>query len=141
MPLAWVPCPFLFNVNAEELNTAQEIVRIESVQNRCNPGHQKDFKNGFSDLCKKQNVTYIAYSPVGGGFHHKDLSHQKLFLELSQKYKTSSYCVILAWLLSKGEHVLPIPGASKVTSILDSIKATAVTLEQEDIQKIDNLRI
>ncbi|MBI2608431.1 MAG: aldo/keto reductase [Deltaproteobacteria bacterium] len=129
----------LSNVNAEELNAAQEIVRIESVQNRCNPGHQKDLKNSFTDLCKKQNVTYIAYSPVGGGFHHKDLSHQKLFLELSKKYKTSSYCIILAWLLSKGEHVLPIPGASHVESILDSMKAAQVKLEQEDIQKIDNL--
>ena len=45
----------------------------------------------------------------------------------------------LAWLLHKDEHILPIPGASKVSSITDSLKTLEVVLEKEDIELLDEL--
>ena len=35
--------------------------------------------------------------------------------------------------MTLGEHVLPIPGASKVASILDSMTATDLRLDDEDL--------
>jgi len=129
----------LSNVSANELNQAQNIVRIESVQNRCNPTHTIDFENGLVELCKEQEVTYIPYSPMGGGFGHKDLYHNETLKNLAQKYKASRYCIILAWLLAKGDHVLPIPGASRIESATDSPRAQNIHLDIEDIEKIDSI--
>ncbi|MEO0844646.1 MAG: aldo/keto reductase, partial [Cyanobacteria bacterium J06643_5] len=43
----------------------------------------------------------------------------------------------LAWLRSKSPCILPIPGASKVSSLEDSVKAVEITLSAEEVQKID----
>jgi aryl-alcohol dehydrogenase-like predicted oxidoreductase len=127
----------LSNVTKEQLNEAQKITRIETVQNRCNAFYKKDLSNGMIDLCREQEVSYLPYSPVGGHFGHKKVSDYQPLAELAVKYNTSPYCIVLAWLLSKGGHIIPIPGASKISSILDSIKAVNIRLEPNDIAKID----
>jgi aryl-alcohol dehydrogenase-like predicted oxidoreductase len=127
----------LSNVTKEQLKEAQQITRIESVQNRCNAFYKKDVANGMVDFCLEQGISYLPYSPVGGHFGHKKISDYQPLMELAQKHQTSPYCIMLAWLLSKGEHIIPIPGASKVSSILDSVRATTVKLDTEDVLKMD----
>lgn len=129
----------LSNVNAKQLKVAQRIVRVESVQNKCHPFRQSDFTNGFVDLCAKEQITYLAYSPVGGGHGHRSLVEQELFQKLAKKYQVSPYVVILSWLLHKGDNVLPIPGASKIASAIDSPKAMSLILDEDDRRSIDNL--
>jgi len=51
----------------------------------------------------------------------------------------SPYRIALAWLLHKGRHILPIPGASQVASIRDSLRATELKLSAEDIAALDRL--
>ncbi|MGH8566009.1 MAG: hypothetical protein ACREXW_18740 [Gammaproteobacteria bacterium] len=82
-----------------------------SLQNRCNPLSQGDFKNGFADLCEARGVTYIAYSPVGGHFGHECLRNETFTLLTRPKYACAPQWIALAWLLHKGDHLLPIPGA------------------------------
>ena len=129
----------LSNVDPGQLETALQHSAIASVQNRCNPFSQGDFKNGLVDLCKARGVTYIAYSPVGGHFGHQRLSADPLLAPLAAKYASSPQCIALSWLLHKGDHILPIPGASKPASILDSLKAMDLMLEPSDIEAIDRL--
>ncbi len=127
----------LSNVDAVQLRQAQGIVRVESVQNRCNPTDQGDLTGGLLRLCAEQRVTYIPYSPVGGGYGHSRMAGQRLLRELAGRYGVSAYQVVLAWLLGKGGHVIPIPGASKVGSIQDSAAAPKLTLRPEDARRID----
>jgi len=127
------------NVTPELLREAQGIVRVESVQNRCNTGEQKDFGNGLVALCAEQGVTFIPYSPLGGGGAYQQLARQTLLAELAKAHGVSAYQVVLAWLRGKGPHVLPIPGASQVASIRDSAAAATLTLRPEDAQRIDAL--
>jgi aryl-alcohol dehydrogenase-like predicted oxidoreductase len=47
------------------------------------------------------------------------------------------YAIVLAWLRSKSPCVLPIPGASKISSIDDSAKAINVKLSDEEVLRID----
>jgi aryl-alcohol dehydrogenase-like predicted oxidoreductase len=127
------------NVSVDELGRAQSVTRIETVQNRFNPMCQRDSYNGVLDACKAQGVTYIAYSPVGGGYQHIELAQHELLVELAQKHGATPYQVMLSWCLSKGEHVLPIPGASKIKSILDSVASVGVTLSLSEIKRIDEI--
>jgi aryl-alcohol dehydrogenase-like predicted oxidoreductase len=129
----------LSNVGPDHLQTALRYTPIISVQNRCNPFDKKDFKNGLIELCRSKGITYIPHSPVGGHHGHVRLPQDPLFRRLSEKYGVSPYCIALAWLLHKGEHIIPIPGASKVSSVQDSARAVDIKLEQEDIEAIDRM--
>ena len=129
----------LSNVNTSQIDQALSIVRVESVQNRCSPYDQGDLGNGVLDHCKAKGLTYIPWSPVGGGYGHKRLGQDRALKEIGGKYGVSAYQVALAWLLELGPHVLPIPGASRVSSITDSAAAAALHLSQEDQQTISRI--
>lgn len=129
----------LSNVEIGTLERALQQVPIVSVQNRCNPFEKSDFENGMIDFCKDHGLTYIAHSPVGGHHGHVRLTQSSLFGRLAAKYQASPYCIALAWFLAKGDHILPIPGASKVASIEDSMRAMNLTLDPADVEAIDRL--
>ena len=129
----------LSNVERKELEFALRHTPIASVQNRCNPFFKRDFDNGLIGMCLSKGVAYIPYAPVGGNRGHVRLPAHPLFRRLSEKYGASPYCVALAWLLHKGEHIIPIPGASKLSSVRDAPRALDVELERDDIALIDRL--
>ncbi len=127
----------LSNVNTREIMTAMTVAPILSVQNRCNVLEKKSFKTGVVDLCEKEGIVFIPHSPVGGHFDHKKLAVAKPLKNIADKHRVSVYRMVLAWLLHKGSHILPIPGASKVSSITDSLKAINVRLSSRDMQMLD----
>ncbi|MBS1213378.1 MAG: aldo/keto reductase [Proteobacteria bacterium] len=129
----------LSNVSLDQLQQALDLTAIATVQNRCNPFEKDDLKNGMIDFCREQGISYIPHSPVGGHHGHVRLGRPGLLSGLARKYGVSAYQVVLAWFLSKGEHIIPIPGASKVTSIRDSMAAVDLMLEPEDIRAIDGM--
>lgn len=129
----------LSNVSPAQLEQALDFTVIASVQNRCNLFDQQDFHNGLIDFCRARRITYIPYSPVGGHHGHLRLGQEPLLQQLTANYQASPHRIALAWLLHKGRHILPIPGASKVASIRDSLRATELKLSAEDIAAIDRL--
>jgi aryl-alcohol dehydrogenase-like predicted oxidoreductase len=129
----------LSNVSPAQLEQALDFTLIVSVQNHCNLFDQKDFRNGLIDFCRARRITYIPYSPVGGHHGHARLSQEPLPQQLAAKYQASPHRIALAWLLHKGRHILPIPGASKVASIRDSLRAIDLKLSAEDIAALDRL--
>jgi aryl-alcohol dehydrogenase-like predicted oxidoreductase len=129
----------LSNVNVREIEIALTITPITSVQNRCNIFEKQSFQNGVADLCDEKGITFIPHSPVGGHFNHVKVTQTSLLNKLAGNYGVSPYQIVLAWLLQRGEHIIPIPGASKASSIADSIKALDVKLEQDDIDSLDQL--
>lgn len=130
----------LSNVTLQQLAAAQKIVRIESVQNECNPRQAEDVRSGLIRACAQQQVTYIPYSPVGGHFGHRNMAKHPVLLKLGKTHGCSPYNIALAWLLGLGEHVLPIPGASKIASIRDSVQAVQVKLSPEEVRQIAAIR-
>jgi aryl-alcohol dehydrogenase-like predicted oxidoreductase len=129
----------LSNVNTKEILSALTVAPILSVQNRCNVLDKKSFKNGVVDLCAQEGIVFIPHSPVGGYFDHGKLAAHKQIKKIADAHGVSSYQIAIAWLLHKGEHLLPIPGASKVSSITDSLQAVNVRLMPEQMQSLDNL--
>ena len=129
----------LSNVDLAQLDKALAIVRVESVQNQLNPQDQEDLKSGLVKACAERGIAYLPYCPVGGGHGHASLSKNPALLELAKKHGTSPYCVLLAWSLAQGDNVIPIPGASRVESAVDSPKALAVTLTPEDLAVVSGL--
>ena len=129
----------LSNVDTQQLARAQNITRIETVQNACNPWRQDDVTSGLIRECELTNVAYLPFYPVGGKDQHQGLSSQSLLKPIAENYRTSTYCVLLNWLLRMGSNVIPIPGASRVNSILDSVKAVEFKLSDEEVEQISTL--
>ena len=124
----------LSNVHLAQVQEAMRHVPVVAVQNRCNPFEKEDFSNGLADYCRQQQITYIAHSPVGGHHDHLRLKRGGILPKLAEKYRSTPYCVVLAWLLAKGPHVLPIPGASKISSVESSLSAMELSLEEGDLR-------
>ena len=129
----------LSNVGRDLVDEAMSITTITSVQNRCNVYHQLDLRSGFVDYCKQHSITYIAYSPVGGGSGHLALRDEPVLTELAKKYDATVYQVVLAWLLYQSDNILPIPGAGRISSAVSSAHAINVVLSSEDAARIDML--
>ena len=45
--------------------------------------------------------------------------------------------VVIAWELSLGQHVIPIPGASRPASISDSARAVHLRLTEDELTRIE----
>ena len=123
----------LSNVNARHLDDALRLTPIAAVQNRCNVLDARDFDSGLVERCRERGVAYVPYSPVGGHSGHRRLDQYPALARVAAKHGTTPYVIALAWLLAQGPHIVPIPGASKVTSIESSLTAPRVRLDAEDL--------
>ena len=127
----------LSNVSAAELRRAMAVTPIASVQNRCNVFDRRDFSNGVLALCAAENIAYLAYSPVGGGRGKAKVGEDATLKAVGARHGVSSYQVALAWLLAKSRVIIPIPGASQITSAIDSAAADALRLDADDLAALD----
>ena len=125
------------NVTLEELKLALAQTSIAAVQNRCNPFCKGDFKNDLIEFCNLNNIIYVPYCPLGGWMDHAKLASNELYKQLISKYQVSSYLISLSWLMSKGEHIIPIPGMDKKDHVISNFKSVNFKLQDEDIYKLD----
>jgi aryl-alcohol dehydrogenase-like predicted oxidoreductase len=127
----------LSNVSVEQIEAAIEIVPVVTVQNRLSPFFREALEDGVVDFCARHGIGFLAYSPVGGGRLNKKLGDHRVLAPIASKHGVSPHEVVLAWVLAQGESVIVIPGARSVANALSSIRAAALTLEDEDLAAID----
>lgn len=125
----------LSNVSIAQIDIANRILPVVSVQNRLNPYFRESVK--IAEECGRRGITFLAYSPVGGGRLAKKLPQFDLLIELAQKYDASVHAIVLAWVRSKGATVVPIPGARSVEHATDSARSIDVELTAEELALID----
>lgn len=123
----------LSNVNTQQLDEAVRLTRIAAVQNRCNVLDRRDFDSGLVEHCRQLGIAYVPYSSVGGHMGHRRLEQFPALARTAAKHSTSIYAVALAWLLAQGPHILPIPGATKVSSVDSSLGAAHLQLDPDDV--------
>jgi aryl-alcohol dehydrogenase-like predicted oxidoreductase len=126
----------LSNVTTEELTEALAIAPIAAVQNLCSPLAPEPLVDGMVATCAANGVAFVAYSPVGGADRAELAAHPAL-RTVAARHGVSPQRVALAWLLDASPCVLPIPGASRVASVLDSVAAAGLVLGSEDRALLD----
>ncbi|KYC42769.1 aldo/keto reductase [Scytonema hofmannii PCC 7110] len=125
------------NFSVEQIKRARDIVDIVSVQNQYNPWYRQPEFDGVLEYCEKESLTFLPWSPFGGSRRHQGLADFPTIAKIAKEKGVSVYCIVLAWLRSKSPCILPIPGASKVSSIEDSVRAVDVKLSEDEVQRID----
>ncbi len=125
------------NFSVAQIQAAREVVEIVSVQNQFNPWHRDPEFDGVLEYCAQEQITFLPWSPFGGSRRVQSISYFAVITELAKEKGISPYNIVLAWLRSKSPWVLPIPGASKISSLEDNVQGVGVTLTPEEVQKID----
>jgi aryl-alcohol dehydrogenase-like predicted oxidoreductase len=128
----------LSNVSVAQIDAASKIVDIVSVQNRLNPFFRESLENGVVGECERRTITFLAYSPVGGGRLAKKLPHHPVLQKIARKHGTSPHAVTLAWVRAKSRTVVPIPGARTEEHAADSARSVELTLAAAEIAAIDD---
>lgn len=125
------------NFSVEQIKRARDFVNIVSVQNQYNPWYRQPETDGVLKYCEQEKLTFIPWSPLGGSRRVGKLEEIDAIAQLAKEKGVSVYQIVLAWLRAKSPAIVPIPGASKVSSIENSVQAINVNLSQEEVNRID----
>jgi len=114
--------------------------------------------------CRELGVSYVAYSPLGRGFlsgavrqvddlpegdrrhdhprfHNENLNRNLSLLEPLDALAAEKGCtqaqIALAWVLSRGEDVVPIPGSRRQQHLEDNVAALDVSLSDADCAALE----
>lgn len=129
----------LSNVSLPQLERALHLAPIVSVQNRFNVFEKRDLANGMIEFCANREIAYLPHSPAGGHHGHIRTQRDRTLAAIAKAHAATPYQVALAWLLQLGGHVIPIPGASRLASIEDSMKAVGVVLSATELASLRSL--
>ena len=125
------------NASVAQINEAQEILggRLVSVQNQFSPA----FRSSLAELehCANLGIAFLPWSPLGGIQRAGDVgSTHAAFGRIAQEHGVSPQQVTLAWELALAPVVIPIPGASRPTSIQDSVLAADLQLTADELAEL-----
>lgn len=117
----------LSEVNPDEVERAQKVVPIVSVQNRYNIGDRAH--EDMLTYCERKGLAFIPWFPVAAG----KLAQPGGPLDAAaKKHGISAAQLSLAWLLHRAKVMLPIPGTSSVQHLEENIAASDVKLTDQE---------
>ena len=126
------------NADIEQIDLSREILggRLVSVQNQFSPKFLSS--RGELEHCADLGIAFLPWSPLGGISNAAELGgNHSAFAEVAKAHDVSPQQVALAWELSLADVVIPIPGASRPTSIEDSVKAADLQLTDDELTALD----
>lgn len=121
----------LSEVSVKQIQHAQTIVSIVSVQNRYSVADR-----GSEDVlkyCEEEKMTFIPWFPLAAG---KLSGGDSPIQRVAEQLKATPSQVALAWLLSRSPVMLPIPGTSKVKHLEENVAAAALKIDEMKMQEL-----
>ena len=130
----------LSNVSVAQIDAAQRLVTVVSVQNEFNPWQRRDEANGVLAACIERGIAYLPYSPFGGGGRAKGLGKLGPVAAVARAHGATPYQVMLAWLLAKSPVMIPIPCSTRGAGVRENLGAATLTLTPEEIGALEAMR-
>jgi aryl-alcohol dehydrogenase-like predicted oxidoreductase len=119
----------LSNATVDQLEEALGIVDIVSVQNQLSLAYTSPIAKGEVQACADRGIAFLPWSPLGGiGSAAETAGSLDPVAAAADAHGVSPQQVALAWLLSLGPTVIPIPGSSRPETITDSVRAAELEL-------------
>ncbi|MCK2219379.1 aldo/keto reductase [Actinomadura sp. ATCC 31491] len=124
------------NADPGQIRLAHDILgdRLVSVQNEYSPRFRTSEPE--IDVCAELGLAFLPWSPLGGIGRTGELSRNAAFNEIAGERGVSPQQVCLAWELARSPVVIPIPGASRPETILDSVAAAGLRLTEDELARL-----
>jgi aryl-alcohol dehydrogenase-like predicted oxidoreductase len=122
----------LSEVKPHEIEQAQKVVKIVSVQNKYNLSDREH--DDVVEYCEKNGLAFIPWFPVAAG----KLAEPGGVLEgAAKRHGVTMAQLSLAWLLHRSPVMIPIPGTSSVKHLEENVAAAAVQLDDKEWAEIE----
>ena len=126
----------------------------------------RDVEQEILPTVRELGIGFVAYSPLGRGFlsgqfrkpedipaddwrrnsprfqgenFYRNLELVKRIEELAREKKATPSQLALAWVLSRGKDVVPIPGTKRRKYLEENVAALQIRLSPEDLRRIDQV--
>ncbi|HTL36298.1 MAG TPA: aldo/keto reductase [Kofleriaceae bacterium] len=126
----------------------------------------RDPEDGLLDVCRELGIGFVAYSPLGRGFltgqikkledleaddwrrftprfqgdnFTKNLDLVDKVTALAKAKGVTPGQLALAWVLSRGDDIVPIPGTKRRTYLEENVAASAIKLTADELADIDRI--
>lgn len=152
----------LSQVGADEIERANEVTPLTAIESEYSIMERTNEKEVFP-LCRKLNIGFMAFSPLANGFlsgasageayegrdirrvitrfDKENVAANQPLLHLLQKFAeekdVTAAQISLAWMLRKGDFIVPIPGSRKLERIKENLDAARVNLTDEEFDRIE----
>lgn len=152
--------------SAQTIRRAHKVHPICAVQSELSLWARDVDENGVFDAARELGIALVPYSPLGRGFLSGKLRSANDFppddfrrtlprfapenfdrnLEivarvraLAEKRGATAAQVALAWVLSRGENVIPIPGTTRIDRLEENVAALGLELSSSELATLDSL--
>ena len=153
----------LSEASAETIRRAHRVHPIAALQSEYSLW-TRDPEPAILPACREMGVGFVPYSPLGRGFltagiksldslaandwrrtnprfegenFQRNLELVRRIEEIAVTKKCKPSQLALAWVLSQGKDIVPIPGTTKRSHLEDNVAALAVELAPEDLKILD----
>jgi aryl-alcohol dehydrogenase-like predicted oxidoreductase len=123
----------LSNVELHQLQRAEEIVEIASVQNNYNVGNR--VSEPVLRYCEAKGLAFIPYFPLDAG----DIAALDVLRPIAVAHEATVFQIALAWLLRHSPAMLPIPGTSSLEHLEENVAAAQLELSEEEYEGLDRV--
>ncbi|ELA01335.1 aldo/keto reductase [Cupriavidus sp. HMR-1] len=154
----------LSEAGVETIERAHAVHPVTALQTEYSLWTRDVDENGIMATCARLGIGFVPYSPLGRGFltgairtpddfeaddyrrtnprfmgenFARNLQLVDAVRALASEKGCSPAQLALAWVLTRGEHVVPIPGTRRVANLDDNLGALGVTLSAQDLARID----
>jgi aryl-alcohol dehydrogenase-like predicted oxidoreductase len=156
----------LSEASPETLRRAAAVHPITALQSEYSLWTRDPEDDGVLAACRELGIGFVAYSPLGRGFltgrfrsvddlpaddyrRHsprfqgdnfaKNLSLVAEVERLAREKRCTPSQLALAWVLSRGRDIVPIPGTKKRKFLEENLTAAAIALSDEELRRIDEI--
>jgi aryl-alcohol dehydrogenase-like predicted oxidoreductase len=125
----------LSEVKVPQIEAAQRIVPIATVQNRYNLVDRQS--EDVLEYCAARGIGFIPWFPVASG---QLTEPGGVVAEVAEATGATPAQVALAWLLRRSPAMLPIPGTARVAHLEENCAAATVRLTEEQFKRLSGAK-
>lgn len=125
----------LSEVTPQEIEQAQAIAPVVSVQNRYNIVERKS--DATLRYCEEHGLAFLPWYPMNAGKlamaaapAHDTRNHP--VAEFATQHNATVSQIAIAWLLQHSPVILPIPGTSSIQHLEENVAAAALEISEDD---------
>lgn len=154
----------LSEASAESISRAAKVHPITALQSEYSLWTRDPETTGTLAACREHGIAFVAYSPLGRGFltgaistpddfaaddyrrnnprfTGENFAKNMALVEKVKKFAADKGCtpgqLALAWVLARGDDVVPIPGTKRVKYLEENAGAMEVKLSASELAEID----